>query len=369
MLILTKCYLVVVSSLLLPKLIELDTNTRASFAACSDLHEVHLVRVLEVSTVSGDRVLRQNLFDKRHVFIFAESRGASKSVSPVLKKTVGANVIKQVNLFVFFTRLTWIIKETKLLFVLVDTDANIHLPLLRECEHGGFHPEDSLLVVAESLPMCAYLVDYTLLILNFIMAQLFERAREVAPGPIKLSLLRGLRWELQDVATIEEVQLHPRGLPHGEEAEVVDVVLPSYLVDAEVAPAPLKDRLAVAGGEDHVLIGLLDLRVTLHKLILHGHIPLVCLIVRIFVLFFNIAQHHVFAAVDKFHFVQLNETVFDGVVVLADTIVDSLEVVEGLQSILLGQVPCHHLEYFLVVSEAVGLDLRNVLVIFWIKIR
>ena len=148
-----------------------------------------------------------------------------------------------------------------------------------------------------------------------------------------------------------------------------DRIMPSYLVDTEVAASPLKDWLAIAGGEDHVLIGLLDLGVALHKVIFHAWIPLVSLIVMVFVHFLNITQHHVIAAIDEFHLIELDETVFDRVVVLADTIVNSLKVIKWFKSILLCEVPSHDLQHFLFISESVGLDLGNILVIIWIEIR
>ena len=114
-------------------------------------------------------------------------------MSPIFEKSVSFGVIKQVNLFVLFTWLAWIIKETELVLILVDTDTDIHLPLLRKCEHSGFHSENSFLVVSESTPVCVDLVHYTLFILNFVMAELLEWDRKIAPRPIVVFLLGAAR--------------------------------------------------------------------------------------------------------------------------------------------------------------------------------
>ena len=68
-------------------------------------------------------------------------------MSPVLKESTSPCMIEIEHLLVVFVCLARVVKESELLLVLADRDADVHLPLLCKGQHGGLHTEDSLLVV------------------------------------------------------------------------------------------------------------------------------------------------------------------------------------------------------------------------------
>ena len=98
-------------------------------------------------------------------------------------------------LLVVLIWLAWVVQEPKLLLVLANRYANVHLPLLSQGEHSRPHSEDTFVVVRKTLSMSSDLVQHILLVLKLIMRKLSKRNRQVGPCPVVLLLGSGLRWK------------------------------------------------------------------------------------------------------------------------------------------------------------------------------
>jgi len=59
MLVLCKSNLIVILGLLLSELIKMDAYSSSSFATRSDLHEVHLILILEIPSLPCNAVFRE----------------------------------------------------------------------------------------------------------------------------------------------------------------------------------------------------------------------------------------------------------------------------------------------------------------------